>query len=80
MLWHSMSLHASERQSDLIVPAIIGEGLAVLHLPVREYLAQLLHQTGHTLPLLPSLDAALQLAVCIPTLLHKSKILLTIGC
>ena len=51
-----------------VVEAIIGEREALLHLPMGEHLAQLLHQTRHSLPLLACLDAALQLAVGIPTL------------
>ena len=54
--------------TDPVVEAIIGEREAVLHLPMGEHLAQLLHQTRHSLPLLACLDAALQLAVGIPTL------------
>jgi hypothetical protein len=54
--------------TDPVVKAIIGESEAVLHLPMGEHLAQLLHQTRHSLPLLACLDAALQLAVGIPTL------------
>ena len=64
-------------EADLVVPAIIGEGEAVLHLPVSQHLAQLLHQHGHPLPLLACLDAALQLAVCVPPLPERQTVLRT---
>lgn len=34
---------AASQCTDLVLEAIIGEGQAVLHLPVGEHLAQLLH-------------------------------------
>ena len=59
---------AARQWANLVLKAIVGEGQAVLHLPVGEHLAQLLHQAGHSLPLLACLDATLQLAVGIPPL------------
>ena len=64
MMQSGPSLTPAARQfTDLVLETIIGEGQAVLHLPVGEHLAQLLHQARHPLPLLACLDATLQLAV-----------------
>ena len=59
---------AGRAGADPVVPAIVSERQAVLHLPVGEHLAQLLHQARHSLPLLASFDTTLQLAVGIPSL------------